>query len=55
MYVCMYVCTVQLKGNLMTARGWQAGQPWVDQQNLSKQVRVPAMGVGTHQHPHCDR
>ena len=30
--------TVQLKGNLIPARRWRAGQPWVDQQNPSKQA-----------------
>ena len=33
--------TVQLKGNLVPACRWQAGQLRADQQNLSKRVRVP--------------
>ena len=33
---------VPLKGNLIPARGWRAGQPRLKQQNLSKRARVPA-------------
>ena len=33
---------VPLKGNLILARGWHAGQPWSKQQNPSKRARMLA-------------